>query len=151
MDAGEDLVHVALAGDTMLGRGVADRLSDDPTVPPLAAEVTDAAASANLFVVNLECCISDRGRRCADLHKPLLFRAPPVAAQRLSEIGVDAVTLANNHALDYGPDALPDTREHLRRAGGHRVRRRGARRAPRARYEPGALGAEAFARDKTSA
>jgi poly-gamma-glutamate synthesis protein (capsule biosynthesis protein) len=36
-----------------------------------------------------------------------------VAAQRLQELGVDCVTLANNHALDYGPEALLDTCRHL--------------------------------------
>jgi poly-gamma-glutamate capsule biosynthesis protein CapA/YwtB (metallophosphatase superfamily) len=30
-------------------------------------------------------------------------------AERLAELGVDAVTLANNHALGYGADALLDT------------------------------------------
>jgi poly-gamma-glutamate synthesis protein (capsule biosynthesis protein) len=37
--------------------------------------------------------------------------------EALAHLGVDCVTLANNHALDYGPDALLDTLEHLRAAG----------------------------------
>jgi len=45
------------------------------------------------------------------------FRAPPVAAEALAYLGVDCVTLANNHALDYGSDALADTLEHLEAAG----------------------------------
>src|SRR6266487_1177686 len=101
----------------MLGRGVADRLQADPRAPLVAPEVAEAAASADLFVLNLECCISERGERFADPRKPFFFRAPPIAAQRLAELGVDAVTLANNHALDYGPVALLDTLEHLDRAG----------------------------------
>ncbi len=114
---GRQAVRVALAGDTMLGRGVAKRLEDDPRAPLIAPEVAEAAASADLFVLNLECAISDRGKRFDDPRKPFFFRAPPVAAQRLAELGVDAVTLANNHALDYGPVALLDTLEHLYRAG----------------------------------
>jgi poly-gamma-glutamate capsule biosynthesis protein CapA/YwtB (metallophosphatase superfamily) len=110
-------VTLALAGDTMLGRGVAARLADDPAWELFAPEVRELAASADLFVLNLECCISDRGERFADPHKPFFFRAPPVAAQRLAELGVDCVTLANNHALDYGPDALLDTLAHLDAAG----------------------------------
>jgi poly-gamma-glutamate capsule biosynthesis protein CapA/YwtB (metallophosphatase superfamily) len=109
--------RLALAGDTMLGRGVAQRLRTDPHAPLVAPEVVEAAASADLFVLNLECCISDRGERLADPRKPFFFRAPPVAAERLAELGVDAVTLANNHALDYGPVALLDTLDHLDRAG----------------------------------
>ena len=45
------------------------------------------------------------------------FRAPPVAAEALAHLGVDCVTLANNHALDFGPEALLDTFEHLNAAG----------------------------------
>src|SRR5919199_455432 len=110
-------VTLALAGDTMLGRGVAERLAADPAWELFAPEVRDFAAAADLFVVNLECCISDRGGRFADPAKPFFFRAPPVAAERLAELGVDCVTLANNHALDYGPDALLDTLAHLDVAG----------------------------------
>src|SRR5919202_843510 len=108
---------VALAGDTMLGRGVADALIRDRAAPLVAPEVVDQLASADAVVLNLECCISDRGTPFPDPRKPFFFRAPPVAAERLAELGVDAVTLANNHALDYGPQALLDTRRHLDTVG----------------------------------
>jgi poly-gamma-glutamate capsule biosynthesis protein CapA/YwtB (metallophosphatase superfamily) len=109
-------VRLALAGDTMLGRGVAEALERSPR-GLVAAEVVELAARADLFVLNLECCVSARGERWSAPGKPFFFRAPPIAAQWLAEIGVDCVTLANNHALDYGPDALLDTCEHLRAAG----------------------------------
>ena len=102
-------VTLALGGDTMLGRGVGERLTADPAVELVAADVSGVAAEAELFVLNLECCISERGERFPDPRKPFFFRAPPVAAERLAALGVDCVTLANNHALDYGPRALLDT------------------------------------------
>lgn len=108
---------LALAGDTMLGRGVAEKLIADPAAPLLAPEVTAQIARADAFVLNLECCISDRGAPFPDPAKPFFFRAPPLAARRLAELGVDAVTLANNHTLDYGPEALLDTIAHLHAAG----------------------------------
>lgn len=108
---------LALAGDTMLGRGVGDRLTADPGVPLVAPEVAERIAGADAVVLNLECCISSRGDRFPDPRKPFFFRAPPIAAQRLAELGVTAVTLANNHALDYGPTALLDTLAHLESAG----------------------------------
>jgi poly-gamma-glutamate capsule biosynthesis protein CapA/YwtB (metallophosphatase superfamily) len=107
---------VALAGDTMLGRGVAEALVDAKR-PVIAPEVLEAAAEADLFVLNLECCISDRGEPWPDPRKPFFFRAPPVAAEVLAGAGVDCVTLANNHALDYGVPALLDTLEHMSGAG----------------------------------
>jgi poly-gamma-glutamate synthesis protein (capsule biosynthesis protein) len=110
------VLRLALAGDTMLGREVARAIGRSRTAP-LAPEVVAVAAEADLFVLNLECCISDRGRRWPDPEKPFFFRAPPLAAELLAEIGVDCVTLANNHTLDYGQEALLDTVEHLRAAG----------------------------------
>jgi poly-gamma-glutamate capsule biosynthesis protein CapA/YwtB (metallophosphatase superfamily) len=108
---------LALAGDTMLGRGVAEVLAADPRAPLVSGEVADLIAGADACVLNLECCVSSRGERFPDPRKPFFFRAPPVAAERLAELGVDAVTLANNHALDYGADALLDTLAHLGAAG----------------------------------
>jgi poly-gamma-glutamate capsule biosynthesis protein CapA/YwtB (metallophosphatase superfamily) len=96
---------------------VARVLEADPTAPLVAPDVAEQAAAADAFVLNLECCISARGARFADPNKGFFFRAPPIAAQRLAELGVDAVSLANNHVLDYGPQALLDTLAHLEAAG----------------------------------
>ncbi|MFC5723944.1 CapA family protein [Streptomyces gamaensis] len=111
-------VTLALAGDTMLGRCVAERLREAPAPQTvLCAELRALLAEADLCVLNLECCVSDRGERWHAPGKPFFFRAPPATADVLAELGVDCVTLANNHALDYGFDALADTRALLRRAG----------------------------------
>jgi poly-gamma-glutamate capsule biosynthesis protein CapA/YwtB (metallophosphatase superfamily) len=98
----------------MLGRGVAERLAEVPVTSLVAPEVAEAAAGADLFVVNLECCISERGEPWADPDKPFFFRAPPAAVDLLAHLEVDCVTLANNHALDFGAEALADTLDHLR-------------------------------------
>ncbi|MDQ3885592.1 MAG: CapA family protein [Actinomycetota bacterium] len=108
---------VALAGDTMLGRGVAERLSTAGPRALVAEQVREITAAADLFLLNLECCISERGERWPAPGKPFFFRAPPVAVETLSWLGVDAVTLANNHALDFGAEALEDTLDHLAAAG----------------------------------
>ena len=108
-------MKLALAGDTMLGRGVAERLADDPAHELFAPEVVAAVREGDLVVLNLECCISERGEPAP--RRVFHFRAPPVAAERLAELGVDCVTLANNHALDFGPNALLDTFAHLESAG----------------------------------
>jgi poly-gamma-glutamate capsule biosynthesis protein CapA/YwtB (metallophosphatase superfamily) len=110
-------VTVALAGDTMLGRGVARALATTPPETLVAAEVRAVLGEADLVVLNLECCISRRGRRWEAPGKPFFFRAPPQAVELLVLLGVDCVTLANNHALDYGVDALADTLDHLAAAG----------------------------------
>lgn len=106
-------LKLALAGDTMLGRGVAARLRSAQPSSLFGPALLEAVHEADLVVLNLECCISTRGERWADPFKPFFFRAPPAAVDALSLLGVDCVTLANNHALDYGPDALLDTLAHL--------------------------------------
>src|SRR5688500_8482610 len=100
----------------MLGRTVAEEIGRTGRAP-FDDAVVAVAAEADLFVLNLECCVSERGERWPAAGKPFFFRAPPVAAELLAGIGVDCVTLANNHALDYGAEALLDTLEHLRAAG----------------------------------
>jgi poly-gamma-glutamate capsule biosynthesis protein CapA/YwtB (metallophosphatase superfamily) len=110
-------VTVALAGDTMLGRSVARTLATTPPEALVAPEIRAALGQADLVVLNLECCISDRGQPWEAPGKPFFFRAPPRAVELLASLGTDCVTLANNHALDYGADALADTLEHLAAAG----------------------------------
>ncbi|HEX2030861.1 MAG TPA: CapA family protein [Actinomycetota bacterium] len=110
-------ITVALAGDTMLGRGVAERLAEVPPAALVAPDLVEVAREADLFVLNLECCISERGLPWPDPGKPFFFRAPPAAVDVLAHLGVDAVTLANNHALDFGEDALLDTLAFLDGAG----------------------------------
>jgi poly-gamma-glutamate synthesis protein (capsule biosynthesis protein) len=101
----------------MLGRGVAERLVEDPGATLLHPELVEIARSADLFLLNLECCVSARGAPIDEPGKPFFFRAPPLAAERLAEIGVECVTLANNHVLDFGPDALADTLAELTATG----------------------------------
>jgi poly-gamma-glutamate capsule biosynthesis protein CapA/YwtB (metallophosphatase superfamily) len=106
---------IALAGDTMLGRGVAEKLRRAGPRSVVGQDVRGLVASADLFVLNLECCVSDRGEPWPG--RRYHFRAPPEAVETLTWLGVDAVTLANNHALDYGPVALLDTARLLEQAG----------------------------------
>jgi poly-gamma-glutamate capsule biosynthesis protein CapA/YwtB (metallophosphatase superfamily) len=110
-------MKLALAGDTMLGRMVGERLLDVPATALFSGEVVGAVHEADFFILNLECAISDRGEPWPAPCKPFFFRAPPVAVEVLRHLGVGCVTLANNHALDFGTDALADTLRHLADAG----------------------------------
>jgi poly-gamma-glutamate capsule biosynthesis protein CapA/YwtB (metallophosphatase superfamily) len=109
---------IGLLGDVMLGRSVAEALSGRPAEQVWSDEVRALAGSLDLIVANLECCLSDRGARTARIPgKPFFFRGPPSAAGALRAVGVGAVGLANNHALDYGEDALADTLATVAAAG----------------------------------
>jgi poly-gamma-glutamate capsule biosynthesis protein CapA/YwtB (metallophosphatase superfamily) len=61
---------------------------------------------ADVFVVNLECPFTEHGEKIA---KNFNFRARPELVAALLAGGVDVVSLANNHMVDYGPEGLFDT------------------------------------------
>ena len=56
-------MKLALAGDTMLGRNVGERLAVASPTSLFADDVVAIAHEADLFLLNLECAISDRGER----------------------------------------------------------------------------------------
>ena len=78
-----------------------------------------ALAEAEVAIVNVEMAISDVGSAVPG--KEFVFRAPPAAAERIAAAGIDVASLGNNHARDFGPDALLDTVARLRAAGVHPV------------------------------
>jgi poly-gamma-glutamate capsule biosynthesis protein CapA/YwtB (metallophosphatase superfamily) len=109
---------IGLLGDVMLGRLVAERLALEPPDRVWSDELAELCRSCDALLCNLECCISERGVRTTRVpRKPFFFRGPPAAAEALVRVGASAVSLANNHALDYEEEALADTLEHLAAAG----------------------------------
>jgi poly-gamma-glutamate synthesis protein (capsule biosynthesis protein) len=103
-------VSIGLLGDVMLGRGVAEALASQPAEALWSPGLRELLRSLDVVVCNLECCISHRGEPTALIAgKPFFFRAPPAAVGALRAINVCAAGVANNHALDYGEQALADT------------------------------------------
>jgi len=78
-------------------------------------EVIERMQSADIMMLNNEFAYSDRGVPTEG--KQFTFRARPETVSYLSDMGVDLVSLANNHAYDYGPEALTDTFDTLHGAG----------------------------------
>ncbi|MFF3563596.1 CapA family protein [Streptomyces sp. NPDC002574] len=95
-------VTLAFAGDVHFTQRTAGRLGVDPALGPLSPVLS----AADFSMVNLESAITTRGTPEPKLYH---FRTPPRALDALRRSGVDAVTMANNHAVDYGPQGLSDT------------------------------------------
>ncbi|PWJ55205.1 poly-gamma-glutamate synthesis protein (capsule biosynthesis protein) [Quadrisphaera granulorum] len=74
----------------------------------------DVLAQADLAVVNLETAVTTGGTK---VEKQFAFRAPPAAMTALEDAGIDAVTIANNHGMDYGASGLEDTLAAGKEAG----------------------------------
>lgn len=81
----------------------------------ISEELLGELKSADILMVNNEFPFSDRGTPMEN--KQFTFRCSPSYVKALSEMGVDVVSLANNHTLDYGKDALSDTFAALDGAG----------------------------------
>ena len=86
-------------GDVLLG------LTEPEGVDPFT-KVEPSLSSADVAIVNLEMAITERGE---PYDKEFVFRAPGSAALTLAGAGVDVVSLANNHILDFGSVGLEDT------------------------------------------
>jgi poly-gamma-glutamate synthesis protein (capsule biosynthesis protein) len=100
--------RLVLGGDVMLGRSCTAKIEDG--VDPFAG-ITGVLRGAEFAAANLECTISDIGHSA----QRYAFRAPARSAQLLRRAGFHAIGLANNHALDFGPEALRDCVERLSR------------------------------------
>lgn len=106
--------RVMFGGDVMLGRIVKEYILLHGPQYPLGP-VAGLMRSADLTVVNLECAITTSDRTWPGAPKAFYFGAPPQAMQSLADAGVDLVSLANNHVLDYGVEGLIETLQLLRR------------------------------------
>ncbi|MBX3183933.1 MAG: CapA family protein [Polyangiaceae bacterium] len=126
-------VVLLFGGDINLGRGTGQRILRDPEYAPLRF-LKPVFDSADLRVMNLESQLSDQGGETQSKHNSLVFTGPPGGAEVLKAAGVEWVSLANNHAWDYGKSALFETFTNLERAGVGYV---GASREPGSQaYEP---------------
>ena len=98
--------RLIFGGDVMLARSCAAKIQDgtDP-FEGIASVIRQASFAA----ANLECTISNLGGAT----NRYAFRAPVQSAQLLRRAGFDAMGLANNHSLDFGPVALHDSAAHL--------------------------------------
>ena len=108
-------ISVFLVGDIMLNRGVEYMIetqgAGDFKFPFL--EIADELKGAKLLFGNLEGPISDKGSKVGSIYS---FRAMPQTIEGLNFAGFDVLSLANNHAFDYGRAALEDTFLRLKNA-----------------------------------
>ena len=109
-------LRLALTGDVMLGRLVNEALARFGPAYPWG-DTLPYLQMADLTLINLECVIAGGGSPWARWPKAFHFRTDPIAVQTLQLAGVDYVTLANNHVLDYEEAAFLEMLERLEAAG----------------------------------
>jgi len=112
----ETKVSVLFVGDIMLDRAVAQhaRQRGDHV---LFAGVQQLFKSTDLLIGNLEGSMTTNPSISEQDPKILKFTFNPRFADLLYSLGFDAVSLANNHALDFGVEGYRATQDFLRAAG----------------------------------
>jgi hypothetical protein len=122
----QDGPTIALGGDVLYDSPLAYQLrargrevGRSEAYREVLSDLRPAIDSADLAIVNLEVPISPRYRgRDPIPDAPPVFRAPEDFLGALRELGVDAITVANNHAYDQGVRGLSNT---LRAASAHEL------------------------------
>jgi poly-gamma-glutamate capsule biosynthesis protein CapA/YwtB (metallophosphatase superfamily) len=107
-------VSLDAVGDVTFGESVGPAIAAHGGAYPWAF-VGPTLRGADLTVGNLETAVSTRGVAAV---KEFTFRGPPAAVVPMRDVaGFDVLTLANNHTVDYGRDALLDTLKAVQAAG----------------------------------
>ena len=101
---------LCLGGDVMMDSYVAGYIKDNGVDYPWSS-VSNFLKEADISLVNLETSVSTRG----STKKPAGygFRSNPKTLEGLKNAGIDLVSIANNHVLDFGKEAFYDTLKYL--------------------------------------
>jgi hypothetical protein len=115
-------ISIASVGDMMIGTDYPrNHLPDDDGVSFLA-DVTPALAAADIAFGNLEGVLVDGGepgKKCSNPNACYLFRSPTRYAEHYRNAGFDVLSLANNHARDFGEEGRTSSMEAITAAGMH--------------------------------
>ncbi|MBD5485459.1 MAG: CapA family protein [Lachnospiraceae bacterium] len=113
-----DRVTITFAGDILFDDNYAIMtrvVGNDDISNGISPELIEEMKSADIMMLNNEFPYSDGGSPLEE--KQFTFRAKPYRVSYLNDLGVDIVSLANNHAYDYGESAFLDTMATLESAG----------------------------------
>jgi poly-gamma-glutamate synthesis protein (capsule biosynthesis protein) len=108
-------ISMIFTGDVLFANSFSMAYGNGGITKVVSSDLLQELNQANITMVNEEFPFSSRGAQMEN--KQYTFRADPSNVKALKEMGVDIVTLANNHILDFGKDALEDTFQTLDGAG----------------------------------
>ena len=119
-EPGPAVMRIVNVGDIMLGTDYPENhLPDDDGISFLT-DVAPFLRDADLTIGNLEGVMMDGGeprKRCKNPEACYLFRTPARYAQFLVDAGFDVMSLANNHARDFGEEGRSASMANLATAG----------------------------------
>lgn len=112
VDAASD-IRLVFAGDILLDGYVGDQIAKYGVNYPFV-KVAPLLQKADVAFANLETPVSTKGQAAK---KTFVFRSKPGTLAGLRYAGIDGVTVANNHILDYGQAGMLDTLSNLDKYG----------------------------------
>jgi len=107
--------RLVFVGDIFFSNNIRRSYNDGGVDAIISESFRKVLESSDLNIANLECSITDDDDKPYD--KTYVFALPTKYASALKEIGIGLFTLANNHILDFGVDALSKTMEILDNLG----------------------------------
>ncbi|WP_347551782.1 CapA family protein [Pseudalkalibacillus hwajinpoensis] len=105
--------EISVVGDTMFDWSIKDEMKSSGSAYPLE-DITPVIEKSDYAILNLETAVGENGYREA---KQYTFQSAPSSTTAMKDAGFDLVSLANNHAMDYGREGLYETINHLNNAG----------------------------------
>ena len=109
-------ISITGIGDIMLGTNFPSEKYLPKDCNLLLSNVSNIISNSDITFGNLEGCLSDNAKlkkRCKDSTKCYAFRMPKKFGACLQSIGLDIVSIANNHIMDFGIEGLSDTKKTL--------------------------------------
>ncbi|NCF14414.1 MAG: CapA family protein [Gammaproteobacteria bacterium] len=115
-------ISIAAVGDMMIGTDYPqNHLPDDDGVS-FFADVAPVLSAADIAFGNHEGVLVDGGepgKKCSNPNACYLFRSPTRYAQHFRDAGFDVLSLANNHARDFGEEGRDSSMDAIAAAGMH--------------------------------
>lgn len=104
-------ISMAMVGDAMLSRAL------KPHGEPDYLALAELLGRADVTFANLESTVREPQEGIPNFTQGTPMTTPPALLEDLKWMGVDVVSVANNHTTDYGVPGVLATLDHLRRAG----------------------------------
>jgi len=113
-------IRIAAVGDMMLGTDYPENHLPDDDGASFLQGVAEVLSAADIAFGNLEGVLADGGepaKKCSNPNACYLFRSPTRYAEHYRAAGFDVLSLANNHARDFGEEGRSATMQALDAAG----------------------------------
>ena len=113
-------ISIAAVGDMMIGTDFPQNHLPDDDGAGFLVDVAPVLSAADIAFGNLEGVLVDGGepaKKCSNPAACYLFRSPTRYAQHYRDAGFDVLSLANNHARDFGEEGRDSSAAALREVG----------------------------------